>query len=358
MVTSFQAQAWGFAVRFNDVIDPSKLNLYGAGTPAADVVLTGVASGQVKGSVLVDPDGKGLTFVRTGAQFAADSYTALMRGAQDGIGNARRGALDGDANGAAGGNYATSFSVGAAGNQLRLPDFARGPGQAVNLPASGSGMPVTLRSDGTVRELSFRLVVDVASLNVTEIRRGTDLPADASLVVTPVANQPGHFEVRISRATALPAGTLKLLSLVAEVPATAALAKAKASVIATQDVRINGVQASQAGDAAIQAVAYLGDLNLDGKYDSTDVALLGRLGTKLDSGLTGLNDVDPLISADIHGNGVLNAIDTALLTLRTRTASTPVIPAVPVLPPPPAIQTPASGASCTAGNERQEDQPQ
>ena len=341
VVTSFQAQTWGFAVRFNDVIDPTQLNLYGAGTPAADVVVTGAVSGPVKGSVVIDPDGKGLTFVRTGAQFAADSYTVLIRGAQDALSSATRGALDGDANGTAGGNYATSFSVGAVGNQLRLPDFARGPGQAVNLPANASGMPVSLRSDGTVRDLSFRLVVDAASLNVTEIRRGSDLPADASLVVTPVANQPGQFDVRISRTTALPAGTLKLLSLIAEVPATAALGKA--SVITTQDVRINGVAAPQAGDAAMQAVAYLGDLNLDGKYDASDVALLGRLGTKLDSGLAAMNDVDPLIAADIDGNGVLNAVDTALLTLRTRTASTPVIPAVPVLPPPPAV--PASSTA-------------
>jgi hypothetical protein len=168
--------------------------------------------------------------------------------------------------------------------------------------------------------------------------------------VTPVANQPGQFDVRISRATALPAGTLKLLSLIADVPATAALGKA--SVIATQDVRINGAQAPQAGDAAIQAVAYLGDLNLDGKYDAADVALLGRLGTKLDSGLAALNDIDPLIAADIDGNGVLNAIDTALLTLRTRTASTPVIPALPVLPPAPSASTqqvlPTSGSATPA----------
>jgi len=341
VVTSFQAQAWGFAVRFNDVIDQSTLNLYGAGTPAADVVVTGALSGQVKGSVVIDPDGKGLTFVRTGAQFAADSYTVVIRGADDALVNARRGALDGDANGKAGGNYSASFSVGATGNQLRLPDFARGPGQVVNIPASASGMPVTLRSDGTVRDLSFRLVVDAASLNVTEIRRGADLPADASLVVTPVAGQPGQFDVRISRATALPAGTLKLLSLIAEVPATAPLGKT--SVITVQNVSINGAAAPQAGDAALQAVAYLGDLNLDGKYDASDVALLGRLGTRLDSGLAALDDVDPLIAADIDGNGVINAIDTALLNLRTRAASTPVIPAIPVLPPP-AVLTPLAAS--------------
>jgi len=254
--------------------------------------------------------------------------------------------LDGDANGQAGGNYSTNFSVGATVNQLRLPDFARGPGQAVNLPANGSGMPVVLRSDGTVRDLSFRLVVDAANLNITEIRRGVDLPADASLVVTPVAGQPGQFDVRISRATALPMGTLKLLSLIADVPATSTLSKS--GVLTTQNVSINGNAAPQSGDAALQAVAYLGDLNLDGKYDASDVALLGRLGTKLDSGLAAMNDVDLLIEADIDGNGVLNAVDTALLTLRTRAASTPVIPAVPVLPPPPAVQMPALGEALLA----------
>jgi hypothetical protein len=61
-----------------------------------------------------------------------------------------------------------------------------------------------------------------------------------------------------------------------------------------------------------------------------------------------MDDVDPLIAADIDGNGVLNAVDTALLTQRTRTASTMGIPAIPVLPLPLAVSSSTSAQALLA----------
>lgn len=162
--------------------------------------------------------------------------------------------------------------------RLQLPDFARGPGQPVNLPANTvGGMPPTLVSDGTLFDVAFRLVVDPKSLSLNEIRRGVDLPLDAELLVTPVAGLPGSFDVRVRRAAALPAGNLKLLSLFGDVLTDAALGRV--SLLELQAVTMNGTAAPAAADAAPHAVAYLGDLNLDARYDSTDVNLMGRLGS-------------------------------------------------------------------------------
>lgn len=330
VVTGFANTAWGFTVRFNDVVDPTALNLYGAQAP--DVVVTGTTSGTVKGSVVFDDDGKGFSFIRTGAQLAADSYKVTIRGATDGVTNTRRGALDGDANGSAGGQFTTSFTVAAApAVRLRLPDFARGPNQAANVPNTAAGIPVTLSSNGTVTSLSLRIRTDVDTLSVSEIRRGADLPADATLVVTPVAGKPGQFDVTLSRASALPTGNLKLLAIVGSVPNGARLGDAGAIVL--ESVRINGSDAPLAGDAAVDIVAYTGDLDFDGAYTANDVTLVGRVGTGLMGSAPQIDDLDVAIVADVDGNGTVNALDTAQVLARTKATATAAIPAIPPIAP-------------------------
>ena len=329
VVTSFASADWGFAVRFNDSVDTAALNLYGSGTP--DVTVTGSTSGAVRGSVVMDDDGRGFSFIRTGAQLAADRYAVTIRGATDGVVNARRGALDGDANGVAGGNYATSFTLAAPPSvRLRLPDFARGPGQAANVPANGAGLPVTLASDGTVREIRLRLRADTDTLTVTEVRRGADLPADATLSVTAVAGSPGQFDIVMTRATPLPVNAaLKLLAIIGSVPTTATLGDA--GIVVLENVSINGAAAPLAGDAAVDLVGYPGDADFDGRYTATDVTMVGRIGTGLQTGLTINARIDAQVIADIDGNGVVNALDTAQVLARSRAGSTAMIPVVPVL---------------------------
>ena len=329
VVTSFASADWGFAVRFNDSVDTAALNLYGSSTP--DVTVIGSVSGAVRGSVVMDDDGRGFSFIRTGAQLAADRYTVAIRGTADGLVNARRGALDGDVNGAAGGNYAASFTLAAPPSvRLRLPDFARGPGQAANVPATGAGVPVTLASDGTVREIRLRLRADSDTLTVTEVRRGADLPADATLSVTAVAGLPGQFDIVISRATALPVNAaLKLLAIIGSVPTTATLGDA--GIVVLENVSINGAAAPLAGDAAVDLVGYPGDADFDGRYTAADVTLVGRIGTGLQTGLAINARIDAQVIADIDGNGQVNALDTAQVLARSRAASTAMIPVVPVI---------------------------
>jgi uncharacterized membrane protein YgcG len=253
------------------------------------------------------------------------------------VSNTRRGALDGDANGSAGGNYARSFTVGAApAVRLRLPDVARGPGQALNVPAGTStGVPVTLSStDANVTRIGLRLRVDASLFSVTEILRGADLPADATLQVTKVAGVEGQWDVAIASAAGkkLPTGSaLRLLSVVGSVPWSAALGSAGAIVL--EQVRVNGNDAPLAADAAVQVVAYLGDLNFDGQYTDADYKTVSALASKTLNGLEALDDVDAAIVADVTGDGLLNSLDMAQILLRTKSASTATIPAVPTPPP-------------------------
>jgi hypothetical protein len=325
VVTSFAGTDWGFAVRFNDVLTTSVLNLYGPGSP--DVTLTGAATGAVKGSVVIDDDGKGFAFIRTGATLAADRYAVTIRGATDGVTSDRRGALDGDASGVAGGDYRTAFELAAAPPvRLQLPDFARGPGQAANVPASSGGIPVSIVSDGTVRSISLRLKVDVDTLSVALIQKGADLPPDASLTVTPVAGEQGWFDIAISRATPLPVGTLKLLTLVGSVPGTAVLGDTGALVL--DSVRINGVDAPLAADAAVQIVGYAGDIDFDGAYTANDATLVNRIAANALTSLPKLPLTDLKILADVDGNGTVNAADALQVLLRSKAASTPLLPLI------------------------------
>jgi autotransporter-associated beta strand protein len=82
-VTSFTPTPTGFTLTLSKAIDPSMLNLYDAASAnygAADVVLAGqlAANNPVKGSLLIDPTKKILTFVKTGGVLTPDSYTVTL----------------------------------------------------------------------------------------------------------------------------------------------------------------------------------------------------------------------------------------------------------------------------------------
>ena len=108
-VTSFASSANGFHVGFNRVFDVTTLNLYeGASAPRplppADVLLTTLGGTNQAGSIVLDEDQKGFTFIRTGEALAAGSYRATLTSSALGIHDLYGRALDGDADGNAGGN--------------------------------------------------------------------------------------------------------------------------------------------------------------------------------------------------------------------------------------------------------------
>ena len=101
----------------------------------------------------------------------------------------------------------------------------------------------------------------------------------------------------------------------------------------------------------VQFVGYVGDMDFSGTYTSADVTLLQRLIVRTDTFAAGADDVDAVILGDVDSNGVLNATDAALLTLRTRAASTPLIPIVPVIAAAPTISPLSLSVLGDAGEE-------
>ena len=114
----------------------------------------GGSGGAVRGSLVVDPGLTRVTFVQTGGVLADGTYTVTLRSATNGFKDSSGGLLDGDVNGSPGGDYTSVFTVGSSARVLSVPDFARGAGQAVNVPATATGVP--LRTPSSLRALAIR----------------------------------------------------------------------------------------------------------------------------------------------------------------------------------------------------------
>src|SRR5262249_20183566 len=151
-------------------VDSSVLNLYDQGGTLgpADATLVGAASGTVAGSLVLNATGDRMTFIRTGGFNAGafglldpDTYTVTLRSAADGFKDSLGRLLDGNGDGILGDNYTTTFTVTAppaSAVTVSLPDFARGYGQPVNVPASVStGIPITLSNGHHVTRVDVTL---------------------------------------------------------------------------------------------------------------------------------------------------------------------------------------------------------
>jgi VCBS repeat-containing protein len=307
-VSALTPTASGFQVRFNRAIDPSALNLYdseAAQLGAPDLTLVGFAGGPVKGSLIVDADQRGLSFLRSGDILAPDTYTIRLESGANAFKDLAGGSLDGNGDGTAGDAFQSSFTVAATGPTLSLPDLMRGPGQSVDLtaPSQNGFLPLYLSDGAGVTDVEFTLHYDPTSLVVQGVSAGADLPATATIERLPTAD--GLLKVRISSPTALAAGKVELLHIAAMVPTTAAYGAKH--LLDLDEVRVNGQTAT--ADDALQLVAYLGDTSGDASYSTLDGQRIQRVLVKLDSGFAAYANVDPLIVADTNANGYLSSID-------------------------------------------------
>ena len=308
-VTGLTPTVDGFQVSFSGPIDPSSLNLYDAMDVlgAADLTLVGELVGSVRGSLVVATDGAGIQFVSS-SPLAADSYTVTLRSGDAAFKAVAGGLLDGNADETVGDNYVASFTNILPSVLLGVPSFARGAGQAVNLPAdSAAGIPVRLTSDGTVSVLTATLRYDPALLTVGAISPGADLPEGT--VLTTAVIEPGLMSLQLEATAALPSGPLTIGSLQANVAAEATLGAA--GLISFVNVDADGGVA--AGRTAVQLVASLGDTSGDGSYSNADSTLAARLAMRLDTGLVAYATIDPVLVADASGNGSISMLDAAMI---------------------------------------------
>ena len=317
-VTSFVPTATGFAVRFDQAIDAARIGLYGPPDGTVDVELRGDARGVVRGSLVLDADGRGLRFIATGGVLAADQYSVTLASGPLGFVSAS-GALDGDNNGQAGDAYRARFSVAAAPSVvLGLPDFMRGAGQAVDVPGTAQGLPVSITSTGGLRQLQFTLAYDPALLTVSAARAGSGLPAGSSVQMAQVAGADGRMLARVTvvlpAGAALAAGTVRVVDLVATVPAGAAYGAQQ--VLDLTVTQLDGVApaAGQAlDDDALHVAGYFGDSNRSGGYSVDDVTLLQNVIVRTTPGFAAWRNTDPVVVGDIAGGGTLNSLDASRL---------------------------------------------
>ncbi len=220
IVSSFMATATGFAAVFNHALNLGDaftpiLNLYDNSTGTlgpADVTLVGKASGTIRGSLVVDQNNTRITFIQTGqtgvlgsaAQSTLfgvlpnDTYTVTLRSASNGFQDTNGNLLDGNADGTQGDDFVTTFVVNNSSNSVTvtLPDFARGPGQLVNLPNTASANSLPLRlcnginfTGSTTNGSSTVSVLTISGLLAGNTVTGPGIPDGATILAVGPGNQ-------------------------------------------------------------------------------------------------------------------------------------------------------------------------
>jgi uncharacterized repeat protein (TIGR03803 family) len=365
---SFAGAPSGFSLQFNTAILVNSVTpvLYGQGfgatAPVPSVTLTRIKDGMgnpiaptaVEGSLVLNAPLNQVTFLATNTALETNSgspilpdgtYVAVLHSsaAHDGFQalNSGGGFLDGLVTGVAGsGDYTTTFTItaGAAGDDvLWVPATADGPGQALNAPGNnqvGGGYPLYLNdTTGRVTSVQVTLDYDPTLLNVTGVS-GTGFTMLAS-------STPGHAVLQYQGA-AWPMGTQTPVGyLIANVAGGSAASptpyKAK-DLLHLSGASLNGGTLAIATSDALHLVAYVGDADGNGSYNSHDAVLITRTALQTDSGFAAYPLVDPAIVADTDGSGFIPAdaalqVNEAGVGFPTTTLPSPPIPAGVVFQP-------------------------
>jgi hypothetical protein len=313
-VQDFDPTDSGFVVAFSDDISTDELNLYDVEAETfgpADVAFVGDSVGRVRGSLVMEADRA--TFIATGGPLPADTYTVTLRSGENGFQTVAGQQLDGNRDGTPGDDYVETFTVG--GLQpivVSLPDFARGPGQPVTIPAYETGLPITLtdnRVDGyDVETVDLKIQYNPDLLTITAALAGPDAPgADVDFITSH-----GSLELTVTSLPPLPSGPAEIVMLTAEVPAAAGYGAAH--VLDVENLSINGGAIDATADDAQHTVDYLGDTTGNGSYSGLDVQRLTRVVVELDAGFRAFPTIDPRIIGDITGNGSLSGLDLQRVT--------------------------------------------
>lgn len=315
-VTKITPTATGFVAEFNLALNPGELNLYDQDgvLGVADLALTGNATGAVQGSVVVDSGLKKLTFIKTGELLSTDTYFMTLRSATNGFKDAQSGLLDGNLDGAPGDNYQAMIVSGPTAPQtvqVGVPDFARGFGQVVNVPATSSaGLPITVSNAVGVGSVAFTLRYDPALLTISGATLGPNVSGTLNFDIV----SPGVVQISVVNAAGLSSvtGSQTLVSLTAQVPGDAPYgAKEILDITALQafDTSVVPAQLPSRDDDGIHVAAYLGDANGSQTYNAPDATFTQRLIVGSNTGLSAYQLADPRLVVDINANGLVQAND-------------------------------------------------
>ncbi|OYY95106.1 MAG: hypothetical protein B7Y41_04505 [Hydrogenophilales bacterium 28-61-23] len=326
-VTDAQATATGFKVNFNRAYVPELLNLYDSAVynrGAADLRLKDAAGRTVAGSVVMDADHMGLTFVKTNGLLANGAYSLTLDSRANAFVDNLGGLLDGNRDGVAGDSYSTTFAISGSGAVMSLGEFSRGPGQAADVPATSAGVPILIAGAAGASQVAFTLAYDASLLNITGVTGGAGVPAGST--VSADFGTAGQVRITVQLSAVLGAGSTELVRLIANVPSTAPYGAKQ--VLDLKDILLD-TGAAVRDDDGLHLAAYVGDASGNAKYSTLDVQRIQRAVVRLDSGFGAYPLVDPTVVADINGNSALTSLDAQRVLSEVMGVDRPEIPAIP-----------------------------
>jgi RHS repeat-associated protein len=331
-VSSIESSDNGVHVRFNQVIDASVLNLYdqGGAFGAADVI---VKKGNIviTGSLVMDADGQGFTWLRSDTNFGGGDYSLTLAGRLNGLIDMQGRELDGDVDGVAGGDYVHAFSIAspAADAILGVSEFARGPGQIASPSATGQGFTIGLNRGQGASEIAFVLEYNPALLDVSDVRLAGGVPSGSTLQYD--LGTPGRIVIQLQLAAPLADNLWHgLVTVRGSVPVDASYGSAH--ILHLSEMSLNAGSIPVRGNDGLHVVAYLGDADGDRALSLDDASLIRTLIRKENTGFGAYRLLDPMLIADIDRDGVLDRDDSAAVSLEARGFDQIEIPPIPVLP--------------------------
>jgi hypothetical protein len=204
----------------------------------------------------------------------------------------------------------------------QIVDYSGSPGRISHVYSSVLGK-VLIRATASDEDGSYLL--DPLQVVVLPL----SLPADATLDFS--GSLPGELRVHLSSLTAIAAGTVTLLDLVASVPTTAPYGAAQ--ILDIDAVSVNGQALNGADDDALQVVGYLGDGDANGRVDRRDVMLIQRNAANADSGFAAWSVVDPRLLADVDLDGRITGRDIVRIGQEMNRYDSALIPNLPTTVP-------------------------
>jgi len=319
-VLAFTPTPSGFLAEFTDTVDTSTLNLF---VDQADVSLVNPDGVPLRGS-LVTTSANSVAFVVTGGVLSPDNYSVVIRSGEDAFRSVEGALLDGNGDGGTA-DYTTSMTVSASGPVLSLPDFARGPGQAVNVPASDTGVPISISTAESLTSIDFELRFDETMLDVSGLIPAGLLPSDWTMTSSSPA--PGVLQVSLAGETPISGTDIELVSLEASVPQGVLLSQTQ--VISIENVSLNGGDIAATGDQAVHQAAYLGDVDGDGVHTAFDASLIAGVVVQIANGFEAFASTDPVIVGNSTGTGRLSGLDAAWVAQKSVDLERPEIPTIP-----------------------------
>lgn len=328
-VLNFQQNPSGFTVSFNRPPLLDDLNLYdGDDAPLdlPDLAFVGQSTGAVRGSMVWDNATNTLTFVKSGGVLDDDTYTVTLISASDAFHDDQGSLLDGDLDYQDGGDFIATFTIAQNGSRvLRLPDFARGPDQPVDVtPADGTdiALPIRVSNASGIWSIDVDLVYDPNLLQIASVTKASGLPSDWAITSNMISA--GVIRLTASGVTQLSGSNVAIFAVDASVPGTAPYGASQA--IQLVNLSINEDNIPSVADTAIHKVTYLGDTSGNGQFSAMDAALISRVVVALDSGFDASDWTDPVLIGDTTGNGTLTGLDASFIAQKSVGLPRPEIP--------------------------------